>query len=120
MSRDPSPQEIAERLQRAAQAAQEMQGPVRTSSTRLLDQHWAIAPAATPIFPGRPCILIHAGDGTEDIVYPFRDVLQFAEFRKNCEELAEAFRQRQEAGMNNGEPTDAQEFPPDPPEAPES
>lgn len=114
MSRDPSPQEVAARLAAASQAAQGVQGPPRTSDTRLLDQHWAIAPAATQIFPGRPCLLIHAGDGTHDIVYPFRDVLHFAEFRKNCEELAEAFRQRQEAGLENGQPSDS--IPPDMPD----
>jgi hypothetical protein len=84
---------------------------MKTSSTRLLDQHWAISPVAAAIYPGRPCILIHAGDGTEDILYPFGDVLQFADFRRACEEMAAAFQQRAQAGQENGQPDDP--MPPD-------
>lgn len=53
---------------------------------------------------GGPAVIISAIDGSLDMIYPFRDVLHFAEFRAGAEQVAEAFRQRHEAGQDNGQP----------------
>ena len=53
---------------------------------------------------GGPAVIISAIDGSVDMIYPFRDVLHFAEFRAGAEQVAEAFRQRSQAGEENGQP----------------
>lgn len=78
------------------------QAPPSAHETRILDGGWRINPGVSPM--GGPAIIISAVDGTVDFIYPFRDLLHFAEFRGHSEELAKAFRTRQEAGQDNGEP----------------